>query len=98
MLNEKSKLKAINEANELQLVKNVVHNRLKHVNPQIDIYTISPKRIVDVKVARRSASKNGRSGVYKIRVVKGFEVHLGKALAGHILCERATCVPLAVAL
>ena len=51
-----------NEANEL--VKNVVHNLLKKANPQIDIYAISPKRIVDVKVVRRSASKNGRSGIF----------------------------------
>ena len=88
VLNEKSKLRAINEANEV--MKNVVHGLLKKANAQIDIYTISPKRAVDVKVARRSSSKNGRSGIFKIRVLAGFEVHLAKALEGHILCELDT--------
>ena len=74
VLNEKSKLKAINEANEL--MKNVVHGLLQKANTQIDIYTISPKRVVDVKdkVARESELIPAQWGLWAARPLAGGDI------------------------
>ena len=88
VINEKSKRKSINEAAEV--MKNVVHQLIQAYDSQIDIYTMSPARIVDLKASRRIGSKNESSGIFKLRVLAGFESHLAKALTAHILCELDT--------
>ena len=77
-INERSKEKAINLACEVH--KRTVHALLVKANAEITTLTVSPDGVLDFKAARRSSSKNGRSGVFKWRVVASFAVHIEKAL------------------
>lgn len=88
VINEKSKEKAINLACEAH--KRTAHALLIADNPQIGTDTVSSGGILDHKAARRSSSKNGRSGVFKWRVITHFAAHISKALAGHYIITTDT--------